>query len=105
MLIARKEDKFSDIAQAFALSERLLRKYNEIPRQSTADPIMGEMIYIERKQAKWQGEQSLHTVGKGETLTSIAQLYGIRLKSLTKQNTKRSNAPLAAGRTIRIQKW
>jgi hypothetical protein len=103
MLIARKEDKFADIAQAFALSERLLRKYNEIPRQSTADPILGEMIYIERKQAKWQGEQSLHTVGKGETLTSIAQLYGIRQRSLAKLNKLKHNATLTEGEQLKLK--
>ena len=65
----------------------------------------GDIVYIERKLPSWMGEELLHTVKEGETLHDIAQLYGIRLKSLTKQNTKRSNAPLAAGRTIRIQKW
>ncbi len=103
MLIARKDDKFTDIARAFAIPERLLRKYNEIPLHSTADPIFGEMIYIERKQSKWHGEQSLHTVSKGETLTSVAQLYGIRQRSLAKLNKLKIDATLNEGEQLKLK--
>ena len=103
MLIARNGDKFSDIAGTFAIPEKLLRKYNEISIKSTADPIAGELIYIERKQAKWNGKESHHVVTQGETLTSIAQLYGIRQRSLANMNKLKMSATLNEGDKLRLK--
>lgn len=103
MLIARNGDKFSDIAGTFAIPEKLLRKYNEISIKSTADPIAGELIYIERKQAKWNGEESHHVVTQGETLASIAQLYGIRQRSLANMNKLKMSATLNEGDKLRLK--
>ena len=91
------------MAKVFSISAGNLRRFNDVARKAQLEE--GDIVYIERKLPSWMGEELLHTVKEGETLHDIAQLYGIRLKSLTKQNTKRSNAPLAPGRTIRIQKW
>lgn len=102
-LIARNGDKFKDIARTFIISERQLRKYNEISTHSTADPIAGEMIYIERKQTKWHGKESHHTVKQGETLTSLSQLYGIRLKKLASMNRLKPYAELHNGEQIRLK--
>lgn len=103
MLIARNGDKFSDIANTFTIPEKLLRKFNEINTKSTADPIAGELIYIERKPAKWSGEQSHHIVSQGETLTSIAQLYGIRQRSLANMNRLKMTATLNEGDKLRLK--
>ena len=102
-LIARNGDSFDAIAEAFVIPVRQLRRYNEISLTSTADPIAGEMIYIERKQPKWFGEERHHTVGEGETLTSISQLYGIRQKRLATINRLKPNATLTAGQQLRIK--
>ena len=103
MLIARNGDKFSDIASTFAIPEKLLRKYNEINPKSTADPIAGEIIYIERKPAKWSGQESHHTVSRDETLTSIAQLYGIRQRNLARMNKLKVTATLNEGDKLRLK--
>lgn len=99
-VIARDGDKFSRIASTFALTEKTLRKYNEINPKSTADPIEGEVIYIERKQTKWLGNVRQHTVRKGETLTSIAQDYAIREAKLRSLNRLRKGAALEIGQNI-----
>ena len=102
-VVAKKGDTYEKFAELFAVSARNLRRFNDVDRKAQLEE--GYIVYIERKLPSWMGEELLHTVKEGETLHDISQLYGIRLKSLTKQNTSRSNAPLAAGRTIRIQKW
>ena len=102
-VIARDGDTFSRIASTFALTERTLRKYNEINPKSTANPIEGELIYIEQKQAKWLGDGNSHTVTDGETLTSVAQEYGIRLKKLAKMNRMRITDNLQAGQTLKLK--
>ena len=99
-IIARDGDKFSRIASTFALSEKTLRKYNEIDTDSTADPIEGEVIYIERKQVKWLGNVRQHRVRAGETLRSIAQDYAIRESKLRSLNHMKKDATLQIGQNI-----
>lgn len=101
-VVARDGDSFSRIAQTFGLSERTLRKYNEISPKSTADPIAGELIYIEQKQSRWFGQEHTHTVRTDETLTSVAQLYAIRQKKLQRLNRLKAGALPVAGSTLRL---
>ncbi len=101
-VVARDGDSFARIAQTFALAERTLRKYNEIDPNSVADPIEGELIYIEQKHNRWQGESRSHRVEAGETLTSVAQEYGIRAKQLARMNRLKSSATLVEGQTLRL---
>ena len=102
-VIARNGDTFEHIASTFALTERTLRKYNEINTKSTANPIEGEIIYIEHKKVKWLGEGETHTVEEGETLTSISQEYGIQLKKLAHMNRMRITDSLQAGQTLKLK--
>lgn len=102
-VIARNGDTFERIATTFALSERTLRRYNEVNIKSTADPIEGELIYIEQKQAKWFGQEATHTVKEGETLTSISQEYGLRLSKLAHMNRLKTTDDLQAGQTLNLK--
>lgn len=102
-VVARNGDKFSHIAATFALTERTLRKYNEIDPRSTADPIEGEQIYIERKQSAWLGDGDTHRITEGETPTSIAQLYGIREKKLLRLNRLKRGDRLHAGDLLKLK--
>ncbi len=101
-VVARNGDSFARIAQTFALTERTLRKWNEINPKSQADPVAGELIYIEQKQTKWLGEGNAHRVKAGETLTSVAQEYGIREKRLVRMNRLKSGAALQDGQMLRL---
>ena len=102
-VIAHDGDTFERIASTFAVTERTLRKYNEVNTKSTANPIEGELIYIEQKQTKWLGEGETHTVAEGETLTSISQEYGIQLKKLAHINRMRITDILQAGQTLKLK--
>ncbi len=101
-VVARDGDTFTRIARTFAITERTLRKYNEINPKSQADPVAGERIYIEQKQAKWIGEGNAHRVKAGETLTSVAQEYGIREKRLMRMNHLKRGAALQEGQMLRL---
>lgn len=102
-IVAKSGDTYESIAELFFVSARNLRRFNDVDRKAQLKE--GDIVYIERKLPSWMGEELLHVVKAGETIHDISQLYGIRLKSLTKQNSMRSNVTLAEGRTIRIQKW
>ena len=101
-VVARDGDSFARIAQTFNLAERTLRKYNERDPNSVADPIEGELIYLEQKQSRWLGESRSHRVKGGETLTSIAQEYGIREKQLARMNHLKGDATLVEGDMLRL---
>ena len=102
-IVAKSGDTYESIAELFFVSARNLRRFDDVDRKAQLKE--GDIVYIERKLPSWMGEELLHVVKAGETIHDISQLYGIRLKSLTKQNSMRSNVTLAEGRTIRIQKW
>ena len=46
----------------------------------------GDIIYLNQKNKKWEGSQIYHVVRDGDSMHSIAQIYGVRLKSLYKLN-------------------
>lgn len=100
-IVAKSGDSYESLSEIFNISAANLRKFNDVAKGTKLNE--GDIVYIERKLSSWMGEESLHTVQSGETLYQISQLYGIRLKSLSKTNSLRSNSPLSEGRTIRIK--
>ena len=44
-----------------------------------------------------------HTVREGETLRSLSQDYGIRLKKLARLNRLRADEAIAAGQTLKLK--
>ena len=100
-VVAKSGDTYESLSKLFDVSASHLRKFNDVAKGT--QPAEGDIVYIERKLSSWMGEELLHTVVDSETLHSISQLYGVRLKSLSKINTMRSNVLLTEGRTIRLK--
>ena len=95
-------DTYSGIADEFGISKRKLMSYNDLSRKDKA-PANGDILYLQDKKDAC-ADKKAHKVRRGETLYSISQLYGIRLKSLKKLNKKASDtAPLPTGSYIRLQ--
>lgn len=85
-VIAREGDTFRSIGKEIGISYRKIAKYNERDRNDAIEA--GETIYLKKKQkrAEKQYKRVPHVVKEGESMYSIAQSYGIRLKSLYKKN-------------------
>lgn len=83
---ARRGDTFRSLSEELGISERKLAKYNERDRNDVLEE--GDVIYLKKKQSKAPKDYKdrLHYVRPGESMYSISQLYGIRLKSLYKLN-------------------
>ena len=79
-VIARANDSFESIAQNLGFKEKELRKYNEVPEEFPLQP--GDIVYLEKKKKKADKPYYDHVVQIGESMHSISQHYGIRLKSL-----------------------
>jgi LysM repeat protein len=85
-IIARKGDTFRAIAQDAGISYSRLASFNERDKH---DPIEeGERIWLKKKRRKAPKEYKNrpHQVRAGESMYSISQQYGIRLKNLYKIN-------------------
>ncbi|MBE6196616.1 MAG: LysM peptidoglycan-binding domain-containing protein [Rikenellaceae bacterium] len=99
---AQRDDTFELIAKELRISAHNLRKFNEL--ESDAQPLTGEVIFLERKKKFWQGSEEFHTAAEGESLFSVSQRYGIQQKSLRKLNKlKRGEQLFSAGARIRLR--
>ena len=85
-VIAKKGETFKSLGKELGISGRKLAKYNERDKRDTLDD--GDVIYLKKKRNKAERnfKNRPHTVKAGESMYSIAQKYGIRLKSLYKKN-------------------
>lgn len=99
---AKEGDTFENIGRKFRLSPRNLRKFNDL-KDKKAQPMTGEVVYIERKKKRWEGNARHHICRAGETAYAVGQSYGIRTRSVEKLNRLRPGATLTEGEQIRIK--
>ena len=99
---AKANDTFENIGEKFRLSARNLRKFNDL-KDKKAQPVPGEVVYIERKRKRWTGNAQHHIARQGETAYSVGQSYAIRTRSIEKFNKLRPGEELEQGRQIRIK--
>ena len=85
------------------VSERKLRKYNEVDKHYRLQA--GDIVYLEKKRSKadkaFKGKY--HTVRPGESLYTIAQKYGIPLKTLYKNNGLTAGDAAFVGGRLKIR--
>ena len=85
-VIARKGDTFRSVANDVDVSYRKLAKFNERDKNDVLEE--GEMVWLQKKRRKAPKEYKghIHYIESGESMYSISQKYGIRLKNLYKMN-------------------
>ena len=101
-IIARAGDTFKGIGEEIDISYRKIAKYNERDKNDVLHA--GEIIYLKKKQKKADKayKNRPHIVKAGESMYSIAQRYGIRLKSLYKKNHLSPDYQARVGDTLRV---
>ena len=102
-LIARQGDTFKSIAEEVGISYRKIAKYNERDKRDQLEE--GEIIWLKKKQKKAPKDYKgrLHYVRNGESMYSIAQKYGIRLKNLYKINHLSPDYQIKVGDGLRLR--
>lgn len=102
-LQARKGDTFKSIGKEIGISGKKIAKYNERDYHDTL--VENEMIWLKKKQKKAEAtyKKRPHRVKAGESMYSIAQYYGIRLKSLYKMNKLSPDYELRIGDELRVR--
>lgn len=100
-IIAREGDTFEQIAEEFDISKRKLIKYNDLYKGYTLRE--GDIVYLQKKNRKALKPNILHKVEAGESMHSVSQRYGMRLKTLYKLNDKTTEYTPQAGDYLRLR--
>jgi len=81
-LVAGRGDDLQILEKKTGISSNKLSKYNELkPKQAIE---AGQVYYLKSKRAR--SKIYYHTTRKGETLWSVSQQYGIKVKQLAQKN-------------------
>jgi hypothetical protein len=99
MIIARQDDNLYLVAHDVNLSVSNLLKYNDLPYATAMQP--GQIIYLESKRRK--GSVKSHRFTPGESLYSISQLYGIKLRMIYKRNDLKEGFEPQKGTILRLR--
>ncbi|MBQ8770925.1 MAG: glucosaminidase domain-containing protein [Bacteroides sp.] len=97
-IVVRAGDTWKSISKEFDISQKKLRKYNDLYKGYELRP--GDILYLEKKNRKAQKEHIVHVLRAGESMYLISQKYGIRLKNLYKLNKMQADEPAPEVGTI-----
>lgn len=102
-VVARPGDTYSSIGKWAGISERRLRKYNEVPRH--APLASGDVVFLEKKRKKAARvlKHTFYTVRPGDSVHGIAQRYGMRVETVYKNNAIPIGGSIAVGQKLRIR--
>ena len=96
-IIARQGEDVRALARRSGLSPSQLVRYNDLTsKRATIRP--GEAYYLKAKRNRALAHY--HTVAPGETLWSISQRLGIKMKKLMRNNRMREEESLKPGRVL-----
>lgn len=97
-IVVRAGDSWKSISKEFDISQSKLRKYNDLYKGYILQ--VGDILYLEKKNKKASKEHIVHVLRAGESMYSISQKYGIRLKNLYKLNKMDAEDPAPEVGTI-----
>ncbi len=102
-VLARRGDTYRSLSKEVGVSYRKLARYNERDKNDMLEE--GEIVWLEKKARKapkaYKGY--VHRVSSGESMYTIAQKYGIRLKYLYKMNRMDPAYQLRVGDMLRVR--
>lgn len=93
---AKAGETLQTLSRRTGVSIKKLRKFNDIGDRGNVRS--DKYYYLKNKKGK--GKVHYHIVQSGETLWSISQDYGIRMKKLLHKNRMRKNEELKIGRVL-----
>lgn len=98
---ARKGETVRNIAEEIQQMPGLVAGWNDMGKDGTLED--GQVVYIQPKRNKSKDQESC-TAQEGETLWSISQRYGVKLKKLAKYNGMGIADPVQAGQKVWLRK-
>ncbi|MBP7272318.1 MAG: LysM peptidoglycan-binding domain-containing protein [Saprospiraceae bacterium] len=103
MVLARQGETLYGIAAQYDVSVKKLLSYNEGIRTANEQLTANDRVYLQKKKRFFRGRKLWHYVQEGETMYSIAQLYGVRLSKLYSRNRMTQGSQPAVGERIKLR--
>ncbi|MBP8959798.1 MAG: glucosaminidase domain-containing protein [Bacteroidales bacterium] len=101
-IVVKEEDTRESIEKELNLLKWELSKYNELSPDFIPQP--GQILYIQPKRDKAELGKEYHVVKEGETMYSISQIYGIKLKKLYYMNRMEEGTEPVVGQKLWLRK-
>lgn len=94
-------ESLSSIALRYDIPKMKLLEYNET---SSEDDIKeGDIVFLGKKKAKYQGAQDFYRVKEDDTLYDVSQKFGVKLSNLMKLNNKTLFSSLNVGEKLMLK--
>ncbi len=101
-IIVKEGDTPDLIARGMDMFAWEILRYNDLTKDSVLRK--GQVLYIQPKRNKAEFGKNTHTVKEGETLYSLSQYYGIKLKKLAQKNNLSEDYKPEAGDVLYLRK-
>ena len=100
-VLAIEGDTYESIANEFNFKVKDLLKYNEVPKGFPLNT--GDIVYFEAKKSRANKPYFEHIVQIGESMHSISQKYGMKVKNLYKMNKQNYEYVPEEGNVLRLR--
>lgn len=100
--VAKEGDTYEQIAAEFSMKEWEIYKYNDVEPGARLE--VGSIVYIQGKRGSAPRGNDFHIMKQGESLWSVAQWYGVRLKALYRKNRMSQGDVAKPGQQISLRK-
>ncbi len=97
-LVVQQGDTFKQLAKEYGVSSKKLMKFNDLYKGYKLEE--GDILYLDKKHRRADKEHIVHVLRDGESMYSVSQKYGIRLKNLYKLNRMNPEDPCPEVGTI-----
>jgi len=101
LIIIETGDTYYGLADEFEIYSWQFKSNNDLKKDHVLQ--IGEIIYLEKKKRKADKKYKAHIVKAGETIHSISQLYGIKLKRLYKMNNLPKGVQAEVGTKLKLR--
>jgi flagellum-specific peptidoglycan hydrolase FlgJ len=105
MTVAKAGQTPAELAQTYKVKLKCLMKYNEGIKGANQPLAVNDRIFLQKKRRFFRGGQKTHYVKPGESMYTISQQYGIRLKSLLRKNKMSEGTEAAFGEKLHLRGW
>jgi len=100
-VVVRNDDTLTELANELGFNAKKLSKFNDIPVNYPLQE--GDIIYLEKKKTKALQPHYFHVVKVGESMHSISQRYGVRVKNLYKMNKQKATYVPVEGDMLKLR--
>jgi hypothetical protein len=101
-IIVKDGETIDMIEDEFQLLKWELQRYNDLPQGFT--PVAGQILYLQPKRDRAEAGKEMHIASDDDTMYSVSQLYGVKLKKLYEYNGMKEGQEPVASQKIWLRK-